>query len=212
MTSHPAGIRARSLLALALSIMPLAALSCSEIQPVVPVEDRRMVVIPMRDAVSYYYESSTGNTLAKLVCEHLQAVRADSSDCVDVVPFDDLVLAVRDVDPKNMKFTEVARRVKADLILVGNITRFETRREGDVGFIRGRCDVDVSVVETTHPEKPLYRKQISVTFPPENYHEWGGYSGDEGSEADIKVGLLALATKKISMLFYSHDPDLEKDK
>jgi hypothetical protein len=203
-------LRARSLLALALSLLPLAALSCSEIQPVVRVDDRRMVVIPMRDTTHYYYESDTGTMLSRLICDHLQAVQNDAHSCVDVVPFDDLVLAVRDVEPKNLKFPEVARRVKADLILVGTVTRFETHRTDDVGFLRGRADVDVTVLDAVHPEKPLYKKVISAEFPPENYRDWGGYSSGEGDENDIKVGLMALLTKRISQLFYTHEPEKEK--
>jgi hypothetical protein len=207
-----ASICARALAALTLALLPLAATSCHDARTntAVPIDGRRMVVIPMRDPVSYYFESPVGTRLAELISDHLEETRKDNSDCVNVVPFEDLKVALRDVNPKNMRFTDIARRVKADMILVGNITTFDTHLAGDIGLVRGKCNLEIMVLETAHPERPILRNQYAFTFPPENYHTQGFYTPDQGSEEDVKAGLLALATKKISQLFYAHDAADEK--
>jgi hypothetical protein len=196
-------------LAILSALLLLGLTSCSEIEPVIPVADRRMVVIPMRDDLHYYYESATGTELARAVTAQLEGASREDSDAVKVVPFEDLIESVRDVDTKDLSFADVGRRAKADLILVGNIVKFDTRQKGDVGFVRGAAKVDLIVLETAHPEKPLYRTTVTATFPPEGYRGWGGYSGTEGDESDVRAGLLALTARRVAELFYPHQP--EKD-
>lgn len=194
--------------ACAVAALGLLAVSCSEIKPIIPVEDRRIVVIPMRDELNAHYRSNVGNQLAKQVTDVLEAKRKEDSDCVDVVPYEHLVAALRDDDPLNVSFADVGRRVHADLVLVGNISRFETRQKGDVGFVRGAAKVDLIILETAHPERPLMRTSVTAVFPPtEGYRSWGGYSGEEGGEDEIRAGLMALLTRRVSQLFYPHDPE-----
>jgi hypothetical protein len=193
--------------ALAVAAAALLATSCSEIEPVIPVEGRRMVIIPMRDELHFHYDSEIGTRLAHLVTDTLEAKHKEDSDCVDVVPYEHLIAALRDVDPRDLSFADVGRRTKADLVLVGNVSRFETHLKGDIGFTRGAAKVDLVILETAHPERPLLRTSVSATFPPENYSQWGGFSGDEGGENEVREGLVALLRQRIAELFYAHEPE-----
>lgn len=180
------------------------------IDPVVETEDRRIVVVPMKDGVQHYFESERGIRLARAVTAELQAARKARGDEVpEVVPIEQLALALGDVDVKDLQPGEIGRRAKADLVVLGDITLFETRRAGDVGFFRGQASVLISIVDTARPEHPIAAIEVKASFPPEGYRSWGGLAATEGGEREIEQGLTLLLAKRIAQLFYPHEPEKE---
>jgi hypothetical protein len=165
-----------------------------------------MVVIPFRDPIHYHYESPRGNKLARAVAERLAAAHeSDAGAAPAAVSIEELAAAVRDRDPKEIPFPEVGRRTQADLVLLGHIARFETRRKGDVGFLRGAARVEIFVFETARPEKPLFKGPVEAVYPPEDYSSWGGVPIEEGAEDEIEAGLIASLANRIARLFYAHE-------
>ncbi len=200
-------------LAAALACAAACALAqgCRSVDPVIPVEGRRMVVIPFRDAIHYHYESPRGTKLARFIVARLSAAHeADPDEAIAVVPLEELVAAVGNDDPKDFSFSEVGRRTRADVVLLGRIVGFETRRRGDVGFLRGIARAEIAVVETARPEPPLFTTTIDAIYPPEDYVHWGGLPIDEATEQDIEAGLIGALGEKIARLFYAHEPGADE--
>lgn len=190
-------------------VLLVAAAGCGDIrEPVIDVDNRRMVVVPFRDPLQYYFESPRGIRLARLVADQVDRAHQEDGDGVEAVAHEDLVAALRDDDPRtDLKFpyADVGRKTKADLVLTGNITRFEVPLKGDVGFLRGAGSVEIAVYETAKPEKALYKTTVSAIFPPEKWET--GIGDAEVTEAEIESGLLAVLAKRIAEHFYPHEPE-----
>ncbi|RME70184.1 MAG: hypothetical protein D6776_12035 [Planctomycetota bacterium] len=176
------------------------------IDPVVDIEAHKLVVLPFSEPHLARYESRRGNTLAKMVADWIaEKRRADEDDAIDVVRFDELVHALRDVDPRDLEPLEVARRTGADYALVGEITRYETRRRGDVGVIRGRAEVRLDVLDVAAgPDRPIFSTRIAVQYPPDDYTMAGVMPLTEGDEKAIETGLMLRLTERIGELFTYH--------
>ncbi len=172
-----------------------------------------MVVMPMKDRLQYYFDSPRGAKLAQLVTERLQAKRHElgKGDAIEVVPFEDLVYAVntRHLDPKDIQPQDLGRMVKADLVLMGDLTQFETKIPGDVGLARGRAAVDLRVIEVAKPDRAFLKRTVKVAYPPEGHVSTGVLAPSEGGEEEIELGLVALLVDRIAQLFHVHEA--EKD-
>ena len=199
----------RSLLTLLLPAAALALASCADtIETAIPIEEHRMVVIPMRGPDGYYFDSRDGAGLAQAVTERLAAKRGElgKGDAMDVVAFEDLIAALqkRPQLPKDIPPQDLGRAVGADLVLLGDITQLQSHIPGDVGFARGRASVDIRVMEVAKPDRSLLKRTIKVTYPPENRISSTGIGSGED---DVRVGLMAALTDEISKLFYVHEKD-----
>ncbi len=188
----------------------LLAPGCGDIvEPVVAIENRRLAVIPVRDEVEYYFDSERGIAVAELVARRLADERRENpEDTIEVVPFSALVKALGAVDPKDLSFIDIGRRAKADLVLRGEIVKFETRRPGDGGLLRGVALADIAVLDVTREGVSVYEGRIQVNYPPEKRFEgFGALPATEGSEAEVERGLLTLLAARVAELFYVHEPE-----
>jgi hypothetical protein len=205
-------VKKATILTLALGLAALAG--CHDIvDPVFPVEEHRMVVIPFRGPDGYYFDSNTGAELAHGLDEHLAAKRAElgPAEVIDVVPFEDLVAASRrrNQDPKDVAFADWGRMTNADLVLVGDITQFQSKIPGDVGFSRGRAIVNLKVIEVAKPDRAMYKKTITVAFPPENKMASTGIL-EQGGQEEVRAGLMLALVDEISKLFYPHEVEKQR--
>ena len=94
---------------------------------------------------------------------------------------------------------------EADVVLVGNITRFDSSLAGDVGFGRGAAAVEIQIIETAKPERPLYKATVTEIYPPDDIKSSG--IDTEATPEEIESALLAALAKKIAQLFYAHPPE-----
>jgi hypothetical protein len=188
----------------------IAGCGPDKIEPAVKIEEHRMVIIPFKDRLQHHFESDRGTKLAQAVTERLEEKRKElgKDDCIEVVAFEDLVAAVqkRHDDPKDLKHEDLARSVKADLFLDGDITVFQPQIPGNVGFLQGRATVSLRLAAATRPDKALLKRTVSVLFPPDDKTSTGVANAGV-TEEDIETGLMALLVNKISELFYAHDPE-----
>lgn len=178
------------------------------IAPGFEIEGHRMVMVPFRGPDGPPYFSKLGNRVTRGAVDTLiRAREEDPSDVVEVVTFEDVVQAVAHEDPLSVKSEELAKRVKADLFCEGAITRWETRRAGDVGLLRGRASIRVIVRKTRKPlGRPILDRKVEVVFPEaRGYRSWGGLATSEASDADIDEGLLTASVRQLVDLFRFHE-------
>jgi hypothetical protein len=194
--------------ALALGAALTGCLSDPIIDPVVDIDDRKLLILPFSDAHFARYDSGRGNVLAKRIADSLAEKRRvqGEDDVIDVVRFEELVTAVRDVDPRELEPREVASRTRSDYVLVGEIEKYETRRKGDVGVIRGTAAVVFDVIDvSTQADRPIFSTRIVMQFPPDDYTMAGVMPLTEGDEQAIDAGLMMRLTSRIAELFTYHE-------
>jgi len=210
MRSSLARVVAAALSPAALLFFAWASAGCGPdvLAPAFEIEGRRMVWVPFRGPDGPPYYSKRGNRLTRGAIDTLlRAGEENDSDVLEVVPFEDVVEAVAKEDPLSIKNEALAKRVKADLFLEGTITRWETRRSGDVALLRGRATIRVIVRETEKPRgHPLLDRKLEVVFPKaRGYTSWGGLATSEATEADVDQGLLSAAVRDLVDLFRYHE-------
>jgi hypothetical protein len=219
---RPHGALARARRALAVLALLGAGLSASgatcgtteTIEPEVEPADHRMVIMPMKDRLEYHFDSRRGATVAQTVTDHLARKHKElgGGDAMEVVPFEDLVAEVGKVrkDPKDLRPADIGRMVKADLVLVGDLERFETRIPGDVAIARGRATVNLKLIEVAKPDRAMFTKKLIVTYPEEGRTNPGIMLSADAGEDAVEAGLLEAVARKVAELFYVHEKPVER--
>ncbi|GIW72071.1 MAG: hypothetical protein KatS3mg102_1613 [Planctomycetota bacterium] len=189
-------------------VAPWGCAGHTVIDPVVDIEGRRLVVLPFAEAQLARYDSVRGNELARRIAERLLELRRvqGEDEVVDVVRFEDLVAAVREVDPRTLAPAAIGARTGADLVLLGEIVEYRTRLPGDVGLLRGRAEVELRVLDLrAGSQRPVFASRLRVVYPPEDGSGAGVLASGEADEAVIERGLQAALVRRIAELFTYHE-------
>jgi hypothetical protein len=170
-----------------------------DVEPRIPTFGKKIVVVPFREDNSYYFESTLGRGMASLVTQIIVKEAFDMK-VLNPVPAESLV---KDKNPDKIDWGEIAKRLKADYVLTGHITRFRAKDpKKDVGFYRGemviqvkvwRPDNTMAIMETVRARHPSDRFGMPVV--PEM----------DATEDEVLGRLKAQAAIKIAKFFYAHD-------
>jgi hypothetical protein len=190
----------RSASILCVLVIVFAGAGCTDVvEPVVDVDGKTIVVVPFADRSYGRFDSPVGRTLARAVTAHLEERREEQGDEVPrVVNQKSLAESLGRVDPTGLEID-------------GNVLKFETRRAGDVGILRGLAEVEVRILDAAgkRPEGALCTRSFTVEFPSSegfSIDASGVLTGVEGTEEDIERGLIAEVAQKIAKLVYPHEP------
>ncbi len=170
-----------------------------DVEPRIPTFGKKIVVIPFREENLYYYESRVGMQMSTLVTQIIVKEAFDMK-VLDPMPSEPLL---RNKDPEKINWGEIAKKLKADYVLTGNITLFRAKDpRKDVGFYRGemviqvkvwRPDNTIAMMETVRAKHPSDRFDMPVVVEM------------DATEAEILGRLKAQAAMKIAKFFYAHD-------
>lgn len=165
-------------------------------------EGKKIAVIPFRrqDEDLYFLESKVGDEISVVVAQLIMK-EAINTKVADPTPAFDMV---RDKNPETIKWGDVAKKLKADYVIVGNILVYRARDpKRHVNCYRGEMAVQVTVwdadnamvlMETVATEYPSgkFRAPVLDTF--------------STTEAEVLARLRARAALWIARLFYDHTP------
>ena len=96
------------------------------IDPVINVEGKRLAVIPFKDRLHPYFESEPGTLMVETIVYNLQKNAQD----LRVVDFDLLNALSQKEDLSRCTLEEIGRKLRANLLLIGDIKTFSTRQRG----------------------------------------------------------------------------------
>jgi len=161
-----------------------------------------MVVIPFREGdFRRHFESSIGREIAERVEELIGKYAKEGT--YRIVPYaaigKDMMEELRNSDPRDIDWTKVAKAANADIVLSGNVTQFETRREGAVNLFSGTCQVKVFAVRSGE-KKTIYSRTHLVRHP-------GGETFElpfdlESNDQKMRIQLILKTAKECAEPFY----------
>lgn len=196
----------RWLIMLCLLVPTAGCMGDNIVDPAMPIEDHRLLVLPFRDPLFDRYDSRVGIALAQQLSTVLQARHNnDTDDAIETVAFNAFTNAVRDVDPRTLSHAQLAARVKADRVLVGELTTYSTRNKTDIAILRGKATVRLDVLDGK-TEATLFSHEFSVAYPPDDLYSMGMVPTTEGGEAQIERGLVREIARSVADLFSYHEP------
>ncbi|MBI4577105.1 MAG: hypothetical protein HY722_12655 [Planctomycetes bacterium] len=169
----------------------------------VPVEGRRVAVIPFGDAAEPAFRSELGSELAQRVLRELE----DRTEA-RLVSFLELRDALGEGGPAGASTGEVARRAGAEVYVEGEVVEFHTRPPRTIGLLQGRLGVALKVVDVSKA-RVLVERVVAISFP-EDEREFGVLEEGPDADARIREVLLARAARNIGRIFYEHGPEEER--
>jgi hypothetical protein len=172
------------------------------IDPVIDVEGKRLAVIPFKDRLNPYFESEPGTQMAETIAYNLQK----NAEELRVVDFNLLNALSQKEDLSRCTLEEIGRKLRANLLLIGDIKTFSTRQRGEVGILRGKAVIDLRAIDLAAEGKVAWKGRVEVHYPAKGPASWG-ISTTEATEEDIRYGLIRRAAKKIAEKFYPHEDD-----
>ncbi len=208
-----------ALIPLLSSLLVSACTNREIIDPALEVPNKRWVVVmPFKDGdFESGWDSPRGRELATLVTKELQ-----KKGEFKVVPIDRVLELYTTCNPRELTAKQVAKRLDADYVLMGNVVQWQTRDEDMVSPIyKGKSTVEVSVYETaaaaaeripdertpTGGRLALSRNRASAIFP----HEYGMERGDPDlKEPEVEEGLKNSTATAVAWLLVAHTKDEEK--
>jgi len=157
---------------------------------------RSIVVIPFRDERHTYCESSDGTDLATAVVGELISRKAatnvrSASNVQDLFPGQDL---------ERVGWTQVGKKLGAQLVLVGDIQTFALRDPKTIGIQRGTCRFNYAVYDVEKNTIAYSCRGLEVYVP-----EYGAgvADGDVDSEK-LRAALLSSTAMKVVQKFYDY--------
>lgn len=186
------------------------------VEPVVPVDGRKVLVVPFSERSYARFDSIRGIDVAEAVTTKLARERETQGDDVpEAVSQAKLREVLATVDPSGLKPDDLGRRAGANLVVDGHLKKFETRRQGDVGILRGTAEAEVRIIDAAGrgADATLYSGTHTVRFPPEEGYDvdsWGAGATTEIDEERMRQALIALLSKEIAELLYPHPAKEER--
>lgn len=166
------------------------------IDPKIPVEGKRILVIPFEGPQLPYFEDEEGRQLARAIVQDVQKNR-DYTDLKSIFEKDNLEEYITLYFP-HISWKKVAEMAQADWVLVGSILSFQTSRPGDVGLLRGSAVVDIRLYDRCK-DRFILKERIQTRFPKRETH--GVFIN---SRNIIYEGLIRETAYRIGRLFYSY--------
>lgn len=172
-----------------------------EVEARVPTEGKKISVVPFREKDLYFLESKVGAQVAGLVA---QVILKDGFDAkiFDPSPAFDLI---KDKNPRTIDWGEVAKKLKVDYIIVGNILEYRARDPvRDVNCYRGQMAVEVTV---WRPDKSMALAETVTAVHPSGRFSAEVISPFDTTEEQVLGHLQAKTALKIARLFFPHTPE-----
>ncbi len=193
----------------------LSAAGCGPdlVEPVVPVDGRKVLVVPFSERSQASFDSINGLDLAEAVTVRLTREReAQGDDVPEPIPQAKLQEVLARVDPSTLKPDDIGRRAGANLVVAGQLKKFETKRPGDVGILRGTAEAEVRILDAarTGADGTLYSGTLVVQYPPTegfDVDSWGAGATTEINEEQMRRALVSLLSKEIAQLLYPHEAE-----
>ena len=182
----------------------LAGCHAKVVEPVIRVKSRTLVVVPLSDRTRGHFESTTGMEVARVTTSVL-ADHAEDED-YSVVPYKTLEDRLSELDPRTLEFVDIGKKTDADTVIVGEMTRFETRQAGDIGIFRGLAHVRLRVYDLTKDGEVAHESEFEARFPV-GYYTTGTVGATEMSEEEVRRGLIKSTALKLAQHFYEHEDE-----
>jgi hypothetical protein len=186
------------------------------IDPIVTIpSEKTLVVVPFKDEdFRDYCQSPRGADLALRVSKILEG----KAEC-KVKPIEEVIALFDDKNPRELSLQEIADKVDADYLFLGDVRTWRTQDPGAINLLHGTSVIDIQIFERyVKPEKgapePKNKKgrvvrsaEVSANFP----NEYG--MGDVGEPSvghtheEVDLGLRAVTARRVAQLMYGHTKD-----
>lgn len=176
-----------------------------DIEARVRTEGKKIAVIPFRrqDEELYFLESKVGDKISVVVAQLIMK-EAINTKVADPTPAFDMV---RDKNPEKIKWGEVAKKLEADYVIVGNILTYRARDpKRHVNCYRGEMAVQVTVWDQDNAM--VLMETATAEYPS------GKYSAPvvdifSTTEEEVLARLRAKTALRIARFFFDHTPSKE---
>jgi hypothetical protein len=161
------------------------------------------VVVYCDKRVQYEYPElrlNISSAVATLLHKHAEA--AEVVDPRRVVKYQD-----ERIDWDEMDRTELGKSFEADYLLFISLVQFSTREPGSMSLYRGRASAEVSVYDTSLPERDAREWKCDTIHVIHPEHAPTG----EMRENDVKIRqeTIAILSDKVAKKFYDHKEPIE---
>jgi len=166
----------------------------------IPTAGKKLSLIPFREKDLYYLESAAGAEMAALV----QQVILKEAPEVRIVDSTPALQMLQDKNPDSINWGAVAKKLKVDYIVIGNILTYRAKDPKDRGCYRGRMVVQVTVMR---PDNSIaLTETVSVSHPSGRFSA-PVISPLDSSEKEILTRLQVKMAKAIGKFFYAYTPE-----